>query len=637
MAQDIIKTFGHYEIVEKLGQGGMGVVYRARHAPSGRIVALKVMTRAMLMSQKARKRFMREAKALARLRHRNIVAIAEVGEANGLPFIAMEYIEGRSLSEVIKEGAQDEAVVAIWIMKIVCAVSHAHDRGIIHRDLKPANVLIDREGEPIVTDFGLAKEVAAAVELTAADEIIGTPNYMSPEQVQGKDLDVRTDVFALGGVLYSLLTCQPPFSGSTTSVMFKVVEKDPEPPTQINQSVSAALETICLKAMRKAPEDRYQTAQEMVHDISGYLTETGIKARPESRVRRLLRRILRDHLVTAAGVVCAVGIIAISAWLLRPPRDESFGSPTIPPGQADATNASAALLQGIDQLVVDRQFDQALAQCRQALRGTVDDSTKAELNRRLELITSLQAAAASALSDAPGGAEGDSENAGFAQEMAVANAMLELGQYDRAIAAYQKLSEGSLTAQQQEEVQEAVAAAQQLRDQAAGTPAPTGTTGPGASTIANGDRLLRACNFEGAASIYQTAAADETRGELTQRLIALRGKAASVLGGGRRFSVGLANGESATLCGIDRTSASLADTGGTLSSKPWMSLVPSDIYKIYKACLSNPSAEDRLNLGLLCVVLGLDAEAKQEFIAAVAADASLQIDVDRLQKLQLSR
>jgi len=331
--------FGRYDVVKKLGQGGMGAVYMARNRTSGRTTALRVMTYGHGLSPQRRERFVREAQAMAKLRHRNIVSIHEVSEASGVPYIAMDYVDGRSLTEALKEGIPSQERALVWMTKIVSAVAHAHRRGIIHRDLKPSNVLIDEEGEPMVVDFGLAKDLLSELRLTTTGQIIGTPHYMSPEQVRGSRLDARSDVFALGGILYALLTGHPPFSGDTTAVvMGKVLRDDPEPPSQLNPEVNRDLETICLKAMRKDPEGRYQTAEAMLEDLNAFLTGLRIKAKPETRGPRLLRGLGRRKARTAAVLLCTAIVIVASTAVLLWRRPESMPSPAPPiPGVESGT------------------------------------------------------------------------------------------------------------------------------------------------------------------------------------------------------------------------------------------------------------------------------------------------------------
>jgi len=256
--------FGQYKILKKLGQGGMGAVYKARDRKLDRIVALKILNLAQSMSEKSRTRFRREARAMARLEHPHVVSVYTVGEFRGTPYIAMQFVEGRPLSDVLEEGRVSEKQAVLWLTKIAEAVEHAHEKGIVHRDLKPGNVIIDGEGEPRVMDFGLAKEQGAAASLTIEGDVLGTPAYMAPEQVVGDSVDERTDIFSLGGVLYTLLTGKLPFEGRRHSVLYKVVNEEPVLPSSLNSDVDPAVEAVCLKAMQKHPSKRYQDVRELI-------------------------------------------------------------------------------------------------------------------------------------------------------------------------------------------------------------------------------------------------------------------------------------------------------------------------------------------------------------------------------------
>jgi len=621
--------FGQYDIIEKLGEGGMGTVHKARYVPSGRIVALKRLTGFGAFSKDARERFMVEARAMARLRHRNIVAVHEVDQVQSVPFFAMDYVNGRSLLDIIREEVPDERRAARWMAKIALAVDHAHNRGIIHRDLKPANVIIDADDEPVVMDFGLAKDILTDIKLTAADEIVGTPSYMSPEQVNGQPLDARSDVFALGAILYSLLTAEAPFKGPISVVMFKVAHKDPEAPSQINADVSPAMETICLKAMRKAPEDRYESAAAMAEDLGAFLTETRIKARPESRVASMFRAIGRRKPALVSALLCALLGIG-GALLFLQLRPESL--PPSPVVQSDGPAADANPMSEIDAMVASKQYDEALGRCRELLQKTSDQTLQEQLNRRMQWIQALQRASAGAGAPAPGAGAASP----VAQEIAQADGMLLRGEYDNAISLYEGLLAGSLEDADRDEVQQRTAWAKQLQAQA-GQPAEGSSSGGTGQTVADGDRLVAACKFEEAVAIYQTADADQARLQMANRLITLRSRAAAELGQGAWRPVTLQDDKRLTLVSINRTSAVVADAGGTVNARSWDALQAADVYRIYQSCLSDPTAADRLNLGILCMGLGLSREARNEFDQAASLDGANRAEADRFLALQLSR
>jgi eukaryotic-like serine/threonine-protein kinase len=210
-------TFGDYEIVEEIGRGGMGVVFKARQAGLNRIVALKLMQGGILASKKAMMRFQREASAVAKLDHPNVVPIYEIGQQAGHSFFSMRYVEGATLGDLIDNYSGNQERIARLLVKVARAIQFAHDRGVLHRDIKPQNILVDSEGEPFITDFGLAK-IDDDVQMTGTGDVFGTPSFMAPEQVEGlhEAIDQRTDVYALGAVLYQLLTGRPPFCGETS-------------------------------------------------------------------------------------------------------------------------------------------------------------------------------------------------------------------------------------------------------------------------------------------------------------------------------------------------------------------------------------------------------------------------------------
>jgi serine/threonine protein kinase len=249
----------------------MGVVYKARQKSLDRIVALKLLWFGPHAPAESVKRFRAEAVATAALQHPNIVAIHEVGFCEGQHFIAMDFVEGQSLTQVIADGglrAADFRRQANWIKTIAEAVHYAHERGILHRDLKPSNVLINAQGQPQVVDFGLAKRLEGDSELTITGQVLGSPNYMSPEQATGKRGTVsrRTDVYALGAILYHALTGRPPFMGEgLAETVQQVLNVDPVPPRMLNPGVPADLETVCLKCLENQPAIRL--AYEQMIDV----------------------------------------------------------------------------------------------------------------------------------------------------------------------------------------------------------------------------------------------------------------------------------------------------------------------------------------------------------------------------------
>lgn len=312
--------FGDYELLEEIARGGMGVVYKARQLSLDRIVAVKMMQPGIVASDEEVRRFRSEATAAANLHHPNIVAIHEIGEQDGLHYFSMDYIEGGSLAGMAAGNPLEEKVAAAHVRTLAGTIQYAHDNGIIHRDLKPSNVLIDRAGQLHITDFGLARTIDRHSSLTATGALLGTPSYMSPEQAEGGNLGPTTDVYALGVVLYELLAGRPPFQGSTAlETIQQVLHAEPVSPRQLRPETSRDLETICLTALRKDPQRRYQTAQAMADDLGRFLRGEPIVARRigmPARAWRWCRRHPWQATATAALVVVAALTIA-STTVLR--------------------------------------------------------------------------------------------------------------------------------------------------------------------------------------------------------------------------------------------------------------------------------------------------------------------------------
>jgi tetratricopeptide (TPR) repeat protein len=287
-----------YEIEGELGRGGMGVVYRARDTALGRPVALKMILDPRRAGPEEVARFEREAKAAARLRHPGIVQVYGAGVHEGRPYIALELVQGESLGALLERGALPPRRVAEVVMKVARALAYAHSEGIIHRDVKPANVLIDREGEPRLMDFGLAREEAATAQLTQTGDVLGTPAYMAPEQATGDPgaQGPHTDVYALGAVLYRALVGRPPFEANNVQgLLYKILTQEPEPPRAVKPTVHADLETITLRCLEKKPEKRYANAGDVALELGRFLDGEPIVARPIGRVARAWRRARKNR------------------------------------------------------------------------------------------------------------------------------------------------------------------------------------------------------------------------------------------------------------------------------------------------------------------------------------------------------
>jgi tetratricopeptide (TPR) repeat protein len=303
-----------YELIAELGRGGMGVVYQARQCSLKRLVALKVILAGSHADETTRTRFRTEAEAVARLQHPNIVQVYEVGEHNGCPFLCLEYIAGGTLDQKLAGTAQPEREAAALVETLARAIQHSHERGILHRDLKPANVLLTGDGTPKVMDFGLAKFLDADGP-TRSEALIGTPNYMSPEQAAGqvRRIGVPSDVYSLGAILYALLTGQAPFQGHTLlGTLEQVRTQDPVPPRRLRQPVSRDLETICLRCLEKEPTRRYPTAAALADDLRRFLDDQPIHARPIPPWQRWARAVRRRP----ARAASLLAVIALTGALV---------------------------------------------------------------------------------------------------------------------------------------------------------------------------------------------------------------------------------------------------------------------------------------------------------------------------------
>ena len=302
-----------YEILGVLGRGGMGVVYKARQTALKRLVALKMILAGAHAGRDEVARFRTEAEAVARLQHPNIVQIHEIGEQDGLPFLALEYVDGGSLEGKLAGNPQNPGAAADLVQKLAQAMHTAHQAGVIHRDLKPANVLLTPDDTPKITDFGLAKQLDGSAAQTQSGAIMGTPSYMAPEQAAGRTREVgpATDVYALGAILYEMLTGRPPFKAETpTDTILQVIEEEPVSVVRLRARVPRDLETICLKCLQKDPKKRYPTAAELADDLGRFLRAEPIRARPVGPLERLARWCRRRPLVAALTAAVAVLLIA---------------------------------------------------------------------------------------------------------------------------------------------------------------------------------------------------------------------------------------------------------------------------------------------------------------------------------------
>jgi len=326
----LLTQFGDYELLEEIGHGGMGVVYKARQKSLDRIVALKLLLFGPHAPPESVKRFRAEAVATAALQHPNIVAIHEVGVCEGQHFLVMDFVEGRSLAKVISDFGfriSDFKRSVRWVKTIAEAIHYAHERGLLHRDLKPSNILIDANDQPRVTDFGLAKRLEGDSELTVSGQVLGSPNYMPPEQATGKRGTVsrRSDVYALGAILYHALTGRPPFVGEgLADTVQQVLNVEPVSPRALNPRLPADLETVCLKCLEKEPSKRYATAQLLAEELGRFLEGKPVLARPVGRLAKSWRWCRRNpRLAWATGAALLSLLIGLAGVTWQWRRAES--------------------------------------------------------------------------------------------------------------------------------------------------------------------------------------------------------------------------------------------------------------------------------------------------------------------------
>ena len=312
----MLMDFGDYELLEQIGRGGQGVVFRARQKSLNRTVALKIIGLGQWATKAHLKRFRLEAEAAARLEHPGIVPIHEVGELDGSCYFSMKFVEGGQLDAIPKREPMPIRQAVELIAKVARTVHYAHEHGILHRDIKPGNILLDAKGEPHLTDFGLARLVESESSVTQTLDVFGTPSYMAPEQAVGNNAQVTgaTDVYGLGAVLYQLLTGQPPFAGGTTYETIKLLlDTEPRQPRLLNPKIDRDLSTICLKCLEKDPKRRYSSALALAEDLGRWLKHEPIVARHTgvfTRGRKWVRRNPTSALLAASliGLAAAASL-----------------------------------------------------------------------------------------------------------------------------------------------------------------------------------------------------------------------------------------------------------------------------------------------------------------------------------------
>jgi len=315
----MLGDFGDYELLEEIGRGGQGVVYRAHQKSLNRTVALKVIGLGHWATEAHLKRFRREAEAAASLEHPCIVPIHEVGERDGSCYFSMKFVEDGHLDEVIKREPMPIRRAVELIAEVARTVHYAHDHGILHRDIKPGNILLDHNGEPHLTDFGLARLVEGESTITGTLEVLGTPSYMAPEQAVGNNaqLTTATDVYGLGAVLYQLLTGQPPFAGGTTYETIRLLrDTEPRSPRLLNPKVDRDLSAICLKCLEKDPKRRYSSAVALAEDLEHWLKHEPIRAKRTgffTHSRKWVRRNPAIAVLVTLLFALAIGL-SVTLW-----------------------------------------------------------------------------------------------------------------------------------------------------------------------------------------------------------------------------------------------------------------------------------------------------------------------------------
>ena len=316
--QDLPCDFGPYELLEEIGRGGMGVVYKARQKALDRTVAVKMILASHLASPEHIRRFQVEAWAAARLRHSNITQIHDVGQHHGQHYFTMEYVEGKSLAQRIARQRLPVDTIVRLLSTVARAVDHLHAQGVVHRDLKPSNILLDCDDQPHVTDFGLAKVFVPGSEATATGVIAGTPSYMSPEQASGRSSEVgpATDIYSLGAILYELLTGEPPFGRENPlDTLLDILGREPRYPRQLNPRVPHGLELICLKCLAKSPADRYDSAAALADDLERFARQEPLAVRPPNMVERLIQWSRRQPaLVSRLGALGVFYLVEIGNY-----------------------------------------------------------------------------------------------------------------------------------------------------------------------------------------------------------------------------------------------------------------------------------------------------------------------------------
>src|SRR5437016_4097703 len=356
---EVLMDFGDYELLEEIGRGGQGVVYRARQKSLNRTVALKVIGLGQWATQAHLKRFRREAESAANLDHPCIVPIYEVGEREGSCYFSMKFIDGGQLDEVARHTPISIRNAAELIAKLARTVHYAHEHGILHRDIKPGNILVDAKGEPHLTDFGLARLLETKSTVTHTMDVLGTPSYMAPEQASGhnEQLTSATDVYGLGAVFYQLLTGHPPFAGGTTYETVRLVlETEPRQPRFWNQKIDRELSTICLKCLEKDPKRRYSSALALAEDLEHWLKHEPIRAKRAgffTHSRKWVRRNPSTSVLVTLSVALAAGL-GVMTWKRESPVLVPKSVAVLPFENLSGDPNNAYFAEGIQEEILTR-------------------------------------------------------------------------------------------------------------------------------------------------------------------------------------------------------------------------------------------------------------------------------------------